>query len=302
MPADLNRISVEANGIDFSVLVAGEGDRLALCLHGCPEIGYSWRYQLPVLAGAGYRAWAPDLRGYGATSKPPDREDYRIETLMDDVEALIAAAGPEDVTLIAHDWGAIIGWYVAMHRPQLVDRLVIMNLPHPAVAARVMRSSLRQQLRSAYMAWFQLPRLPEWRFRRNNAEKIARSFTDMAVHQDRFSAEVLDVYRQAALEPGALKAMMDYYRAYVRGGGMRRMTKLGYPPVQCPTLVIWGEQDTALGVEMLDGTNDHVEDLTIRRLPDASHWVQQDDPDTVNQMLIEWLNGDDVATSEQLSR
>ena len=151
---------VQANGLRFHVATCGEGDHLALCLHGFPECWYSWRYQLPLLAELGYRAWAPDLRGYGQTDRPPRREDYAIERLLDDVAALIDASGARSTILVAHDWGAIVAWYFAMRRQRPLERLVIMNVPHPAVIERAIRRP-RQLLRSWYVLFFQIPGLPE---------------------------------------------------------------------------------------------------------------------------------------------
>lgn len=294
----LHHEAVEANGLTFDVATAGSGDDLVLCLHGFPELSYSWRHQLPVLADAGYRVWAPDMRGYGGTTRPTDVADYAIERLLDDVAALIDVSGARSVTLMGHDWGGIIAWWFAIHRVRPIDRLVILNLPHPAVAARVIPRSPRQMLRSSYIALFQLPVLPEKLLAARDGERIVRVFTDMAVHPERFTAADLEVYRRAALEPGALTAMLNYYRAYIRGGGQRRMARRGHPTVEAPVLMLWGEHDTALGLELTEGTGDHVDDLTFRLLPDASHWVQQDDPETVNAMLLAWLSGADVPRAD----
>jgi pimeloyl-ACP methyl ester carboxylesterase len=284
--------SVDANGLTFRVATAGSGDRLALCLHGFPELSYSWREQLPLLARLGYRAWAPDLRGYGGSSRPPDFRDYAIELLMDDVSGLIEASRAREVVLLAHDWGAMIAWCFATRFPQKLDRLVIMNVPHPAAAEQAF--SLRQLGRSWYVLFFQIPWLPEWILRRNGAEAVGRAFSEMAIDKSRFPAEVLKVYRDAALLPGAAKAMVDYYRALLRGGGGRRQRKLGYPAIETPTLVIWGEEDPALGIELTHATGEFVKDLTLRTLPGVSHWVQQEAPEVVNSMLEAWLTGEPV--------
>ena len=289
---EISYANIDANGLTFRVASAGSGDRLALCLHGFPELSYSWREQLPLLARLGYRAWAPDLRGYGGSSRPPDFRDYAIEFLMDDVRGLIQAAGAREVVLIAHDWGAIVAWYLAMRFSNEIDRLVIMNVPHPAAAQRAF--NLRQLGRSWYVLFFQIPWLPEWALRRNRAEAVGRAFSGMAIDKSRFPDEVLQVYRDAALLPGAAKAMVDYYRALLRGGGGGRQRKRGYPVIETPTLVIWGEEDAALGVELTDATGEFVKDLTLRRLPGVSHWVQQEAPETVNAMLEAWLTGKPV--------
>lgn len=278
---------IAANGLEFDVACCGEGDRLALCLHGFPECGYSWRYQLPLLARLGYRAWAPDLRGYGGSSRPKAMRDYAIENLMADVAGLIDASRARSVTLIAHDWGAIVAWYFAMRQLRPLERLVIMNVPHPGAT----RLSLRQLFRSWYMFLFQIPRLPEWLLSRRDYAPIAQSFRSMAIDKSRFPDEVVDVYRRNAAQPGALTAMIHWYRAALRGGGFRRQQKLGYPMIETPTLMIWGEEDRALGKETTYGTDAYVRDLTLRYLPGVSHWVQQEAPEMVNQMLEAWLQG-----------
>ena len=284
---------VQANGLRFHVATCGAGERLALCLHGFPESWYSWRYQLPLLAQLGYRAWAPDLRGYGQTDRPPRREDYAIERLLDDVAALIDASGARSTLLVAHDWGALIAWYFAMRQRRPLERLVIMNVPHPAVMERVIRTP-RQLLRSWYVLFFQLPGLPELLMGARHARAIGDAFRNMAVDKRRFPDEVLQVYRDNAAAPGALTAMVNYYRALVRGGGAERQRRLGYPIIDVPTLMIWGESDAALGKETTYGTDAYVRDLTLRYLPNVSHWVQQEAPEVVNAMLAAWLTGQPV--------
>lgn len=270
---------VDANGLAFHVEEAGSGDRLALCLHGFPETSHSWRHQLPVLADIGYRAWAPDLRGYGATRPlPSSTEEMAVERHLDDVDALLDAAGVEQVTLIGHDWGAIISWLYAMRRPERVERLVILNVPHPAAFERNARTNPRQWLRSWYALFFQLPWLPERALTARRAEAVARAFEGVLPDED------VEVYRHAMLQPGAAKAAVDIYRAFLRGGGLVRQRRLGWPTITCPTLVIWGVRDVALGEELLAGTDRWVADLRVEKL-DATHWVQQDAPDVVNGLL-----------------
>ncbi|MFQ5666930.1 MAG: alpha/beta fold hydrolase [Candidatus Binatia bacterium] len=284
---------VRANGLRFHVASCGDGDRLALCLHGFPECWYSWRYQLPLLARLGYRAWAPDLRGYGESERPARREDYAIERLLEDVAGLIDVSNTHSTLLVGHDWGALIAWYFAMRQQRPVDRLVIMNVPHPAVMERAIRS-WRQLARSWYVLFFQMPRVPETLLRARNCRAVGDAFRSMAVDTSRFPDEVLQVYRDNAARPDALTAMINYYRALVRGGGAARQRSLGYPAIDTPTLMIWGEHDTALGKETTYGTDAYVRNLTLRYLPRASHWVQQDAPETVNAMLEAWLSGKSV--------
>lgn len=278
---------VAANGFEFAVDEAGRGDHLALCLHGFPESRFSWRYQLPLLAELGYRAWAPDLRGYGETEpKPQDVASYRVERLMEDVAALIDASGAREVTLIGHDWGAGLAWTFAANRVRPLKRLVIMNVPHPGVFAEHLRRSPRQMLRSWYMAFFQIPGLPERTMTADGARAIRRAFLGMAVDKSNFTSDVLDRYAADARRPGAMTGMINWYRAAAQSPG-----KLAgpWPRIETPTLVIWGEADAALGVELLDGTEAHVRDLTVKRLPNVSHWVQQEAPEAVNAILSGWL-------------
>ena len=298
---DFRHERVEANGLGFHVASCGDGDRLALLLHGFPECWYSWRLQMPVLADLGYRVWAPDLRGYGESDRPPRMQDYAIEKLLDDVAGLIDASGRDRVLLIGHDWGAVIAWYFAMRGLRPLERLVIMNVPHPGPFARELRT-WKQFRRSWYGGFFQLPRLPEAALRAGDYRAIRQAFLGSAIDKSRFPEEALRVYRDAAAQPGALTAMLNYYRALVRGGGGERQRALGLPIIEVPTLMIWGVEDIALAVETTYGTEEHVRDLTLRYLPNVSHWVQQEAPEIVNAMLSAWLRGERVPEAGEVQR
>ena len=174
-----------------------------------------------------------------------------------------------------------------------------MNLPHPACMQRLLQSGWKQRLHSWYALFFQLPWLPEKLLGARDAKAIGDSFLRMAVDKSRFPEEVLAVYRANAREPGALTAMINYYRALIRGGGASRQEQLGTPRIEIPTLMLWGEQDLALTIESTYGTDQHVSDLTMRYLPNASHWVQQDAPEMINAMLEAWLTGAPVPYCEQ---
>jgi len=283
---------VQANGLTFNVASCGEGERLALCLHGFPELSYSWRFQLPLLARLGYKAWAPDLRGYGGSDRPPDLADYAIEKLLADVSGLIDASGAREVVLLGHDWGAAIAWYYAMRPERPLERLVIMNVPHPQCFRENM--SWRQLLRSWYAIFFQIPWLPEKLLGARGARAIGNAFRGSAVDKERFPDEVLEVYREAARQPGAITAMLNYYRGMSRGGGARRQSALGNPRIQVPVLMIWGEVDVALRKELTYGTEKYAPHLTLRYLPGVSHWVQQEAPEKVNAMLEAFLGDQPV--------
>ncbi|SEL28583.1 Pimeloyl-ACP methyl ester carboxylesterase [Sphingomonas palmae] len=277
---------VVANGLTFEVAQAGEGDHLALCLHGFPELNFSWRYQMPLLAGMGYRVWAPNQRGYGASSRPEGVAAYSADRIVADAAALFDASGAAKLTLVAHDWGGAIAWMFAINRVRPIARLVVMNLPHPICFAEALKH-WPQRRRSWYMAAFQLPWLPERAMIVRDAAAVRHAFRGMAVDKSRFPDEVLGVYAAAAQAPGAATAMINWYRAAARHRDAMKLRNGGR--VEVPTLIVWGEEDSALGLETLNGTERFVPDLTIRRLPGVSHWVQQEAPEAVNAILADWL-------------
>jgi pimeloyl-ACP methyl ester carboxylesterase len=293
VPADLRdpRIRtefVDANGLRFEVDVCGDGARLALCLHGFPEHSFSWRYQLPVLAAAGFKVWAPNLRGYGRSSRPPGVAAYALEHLLADVAGLIDASGCAETVLIGHDWGAVIAWYFAIRRVRPLSRLVICNVPHPGPAQRAMRG-WAQLKKSWYIFFFQLPRLPEWLLGRRDARAVGDAIRASSGEPSRFPDAVLDVYRRNASQPGALTAMINYYRALLRGAARRDRQDLSI--IEVPTLLVWGEDDVALTKATTFGTDQFVSELTVRYLARVSHWVQQEQPDVVNAMISAFLAG-----------
>ena len=271
--------------LDFTIDEAGTGPDVALCLHGFPESRFSWRHQLPVLAERGWHAVAPGLRGYAGTTRHEGRAAYRMDRLVEDVAALFDALGARKRLLVAHDWGALIAWQFAIERVRPLDGLVIMNVPHPAVFRAVLRRSPRQLARSWYVFFFQLPVLPEMLLRARGAQAVADAFRKMAVDKSAFPPEVLAHYQDNARQPGALTAMVNYYRANFLSLAENAPT----PPIATPTLMIWGEEDTALGIELTEEYGPYVSDFTLRRLPGVSHWVQQEAPAAVNAVMLDWL-------------
>jgi pimeloyl-ACP methyl ester carboxylesterase len=285
--------TIYANGYEFEVDVCGDGAKLALCLHGFPEHSISWRHQLPMLADEGYTAWAPNLRGYGNSARPDSMAAYALEDLMEDVAGLIDASGARETVLIAHDWGAVIAWYFAMRQIRPLEKLIICNVPHPGAMSSG-GFSFEQLKRSWYIFFFQIPGLPERMLGRDGAKGVGEMIRNSACNPELFPDELIDVYSRNAAQPGALTAMVNYYRALVRGGGARRQQQQGFPIIRIPTLMVWGEEDVALTKETTYDTENFVEDLTIRYLPRVSHWVQQDAPEAVNAMMRAFLNGEPV--------
>ena len=273
------------NGVKLSCTIAGEGP-LVVLLHGFPEFSYSWRHQLPALAEH-FTVVAPDMRGYNESEKPAQVSAYRIPLLVEDVVQLIHSFGRERAFVVGHDWGGMVAWSAALRRPDVVEKLAVLNIPHPRILFQHLLTNPTQRKRSSYMLFFQLPRLPEESLRQDNFARLEQVFRRMAVYPDKFTDEVLDRYKQALAKPGALTGALNYYRALGRRAGY---DLVGPDPVaQMPVLTIWGEKDRALGKEMLDGLERYVPDLTVRRIPDASHWVQQDRPDLVNRYLTDFL-------------
>lgn len=278
---------VRANGIDMEVLEAGSGAHLALCLHGFPEHAVAWRHQIPALVALGYRVWAPNQRGYGRTTRPHAVLAYSMPHLLDDVAGLIDASGARTVTILGHDWGAAVAWCFAMRRVRPLMRLVIMNVPHPLVFIETLRRSWRQRARSWYIAFFQLPWLPEFLLSRDHGRPIVEAILRTATFPERFSADESETYRFQAAEPGALRAMLGWYRAASRTlpAYLRQPT----PPIEIPTLMIWGENDVALDKATTLGTERYVRDLQLVYLPGISHWLQQDATERVNELLTAFL-------------
>lgn len=274
---------VRANGLRFHVAQAGNGEPLVLALHGFPECWYSWRNQLPILAQAGWRVWAPDMRGYNLSDKPRGVRAYAFDALTLDVIGLLDAAQVERAVIVGHDWGGYVAWRLAMDYSERVSKLVILNVPHPALARRALLNR-RQWLRSWYISWFQVPFLPEALISMNptlSAQILRRT----AFNQNAFTDDDLKVYARALAQPGAMRSAVNYYRAMVRGGFW-----LPAKPIDAPTLFIWGTRDFALRQELTDGTERYVRNLRMHYIPNSGHWVQNEAPQEVNAALLNFLD------------
>jgi epoxide hydrolase 4 len=264
---------------------AGQGP-LVLLLHGFPQFWYQWRHQIPALVEAGFRAGAPDLRGYNLSDKPPGVRAYRVELLARDVERLILACGERRATVIGHDWGAIVACVAAMHHPGRVERLVILNVPHPARFVDGLLSP-GQLLRSSYVFFFQIPRLPEEVICAGDFALLRSALRRDPVRPGTFAAEDIERYVRALARPGVLTAALNYYRALLRNPGeMRALLKR----IEAPVLVIWGERDRFLSRRLAEPPRLWVPNLLrVERLQDASHWVAEDRLQEVNTLLLDFL-------------
>ena len=289
-PAWTHREGV-VNGVRLHWVEQGEGP-LVVLLHGFPEFWYAWRHQIPALAAAGFRAVAPDLRGYNLSDKPRGVRAYRIEALLGDLAGLIALLGGEQgeekAHVVGHDWGGAFAWFAPFFQPERLLSLTLLNAPHPLAFVRELRRNANQRRRSAYFFFFQLPRLPERKMRADGFAVVGKMLRRDPVTKGAFSDEDARLYTEALARPGALTAALNYYRAAFRYrpqvGGRKW-------PAGLKTLVVWGERDRYLGPGLLDGLDRWVPDLAVERIPDASHWVQADAPERVNELLIRFLSG-----------
>ena len=277
------------NGVRLHYVEAGRGP-LVILLHGFPEFWYSWRFQIPALARAGFRVIAPDMRGYNLSEKPSSVASYRVKHLSADVAALVSHAGERQAVVVGHDWGGAVAWAVAARYPERVSKLVVMNAPHPAAFARELRT-WKQVRKSWYILFFQLPWLPERLFRLGGRGALEQTFRRGSLRPELFTDEDITRYAAALLQPGALGAAINYYRAAFRSALYQVLQGGGAPPrpITTPTLLIWGEQDRFLGAELTEGLEPFVPNLRLLRIPRASHWVQIDAYERVNEGLLEFL-------------
>ncbi len=286
LESSLKQDYILSNGVRLHYVTQGEGP-LMLMLHGYPEFWYSWRYQIPEFA-KDYKVVALDLRGYNESEKPQERAAYGIAELIKDVEGVIKGLGYDRCILVGHDWGGAIAWSFAYAHPEMLEKLIVMNSPHLAKFAAALRSNPQQMLRSWYILFFQIPLLPELRLQFDNYRAIASAFIDSAINKTAFTPEDLAAYKNAAAKPGALTAMINYYRNIFP----RPLNQTTWDVLQVPTLMIWGKNDKFLGKELTYDTQDYVKDFQLRYIPNCSHWVQQEQPNLVNQYMREFLNSD----------
>lgn len=272
---------VRTNGIELAVWTAGpeEGPAVVL-LHGFPECAHGWARQVPALARAGFRCVVPDLRGYGASDRPLRVRDYAVDVLVADVLGLMDAEGRRRFHVVAHDWGGILGWHLALDHADRVASFAALNIPHPEVMWRKVWSSPAQARRSWYILAFQVPGLAE---RLLTPDRLTRALLSSAGDRP-FTPEDLAVYRGAWTRPGAVRAMVSWYRAALRHRRRPRGAR-----VARPTRIVWGQADTALGWEMATESAARCDDVTLHLLPGVGHFVQHNAAAEVTRLLLEFL-------------
>lgn len=277
---------VETNRIRLHCVTQGEGD-LVLLLHGFPEFWYSWRYQIPALASR-FKVVVPDLRGYNDSDKPTS--GYDLDTLSTDIRGLIENLGYTKAHIVGHDWGGVIAWYLAQKFPQYLNRLAILNAPHPSQLSQGLLGNLEQLRRSWYILAFQIPGLPEWLIQQNLSSFLENLFQRQAVRKGAFTSEILQIYQAALEKTGVLPAAINYYRQLLSPQAWLR--NWGHPlsPVQAPTLVLWGEEDAFLSPKLAKGIKQFTSGpFKLKLISDCGHWIQQEVPGTVNRELLNFL-------------
>jgi pimeloyl-ACP methyl ester carboxylesterase len=281
----------DVNGIRLHYKSAGQG-KLIMFVHGFPEFWRGWQNQL-IEFSKDHQAVAPDMRGYNLSSKPAEIEKYHIKDLVEDLRALIEHLGHKKSIMVAHDWGGAVAWSVAMRHPEWLDKLIIINSPHPAVFARELLNNADQQEASQYMLMFRSAEA-ERILSENNYLRLIGVLSEFG-SQWKMTAEIRLKYIEAWSQPGALTGSLNYYRASPLYPPTSRQDEnqikdiLDLPlemlEIIVPTLVIWGELDRALLTGNLDGLEEYVHDLTIKRIPDGTHWVVHEQPGKINSLI-----------------
>lgn len=291
---DINQGFADLGSINLHYAESGaENKELVILLHGFPEFWFTWRKQLPVI-GEKFHAVAPDMRGYNLSDRPEGVKSYRINHLIDDIVRLAKHFGAEKFYLAAHDWGAAVAWSIALARPDLIKGLMIFNGPHPYIFAKLLEENDQQIEQSQYMADFRTDGIEEKLLADNCSWLWSWTF---ARHEKRglITADEKAEYLKAWMQPGAITAMLNYYRASPLVP--RKLTegdkRLDLDPeifkVKVPTLVVWGEKDHALISENLTGINDFVPDLKLVRLPEVTHWVTHEEPARVALEITDFI-------------
>jgi pimeloyl-ACP methyl ester carboxylesterase len=277
---------INVNGIQLHYVIKGKGE-LLLLLHGFPEFWYSWRNQIPALA-AHFTVVATDLRGYNKSDAPSKIEDYKIDVLANDIKELIINLGYKKANIVAHDWGAGIAWYLAAYHPEVVDKLVILNMPVTHELKKNLLRNPKQRKRSWYMYFFQIPFLPEMLFMLNPKKFFKQAFQAVCVNKDAFSDNDIKEYVKAFNNYSRIKAAINYYRAFFRYFLYKNESNV--PLIKSSVLLIYGENDWAFEKELIMNTHLYCEkNADIKFIPKCSHWVQHEQPELVNQYILEFL-------------
>ncbi|WP_435006525.1 alpha/beta fold hydrolase [Tundrisphaera lichenicola] len=278
---------ISTNGITLQVAEAGPEDGPpVLLLHGFPEFWYGWRYQISALTKASYRVIVPDQRGFNLSDKPRSVADYRLENLVDDVIGLMDSMSFDRVSIIGHDWGGVVAWQSIQSNFERFDKAVILNAPHPQVMLRELSENPVQCLRSWYTFLFQIPYLPELILSSNDWKLLSREMERSSL-PGTYSPEDFEAYKKSWREPRAITSMFHWYRAAFRD----RATPLANPLIPIPTLILWGGKDKYLGKGLARSSFALCDNARLEWIEDATHWLHHEQPDRVNQLVLEFLRG-----------
>ncbi|MBP3950984.1 alpha/beta fold hydrolase [Bacillus suaedae] len=276
---------IETNGVTLHVAIAGQKDGpLVILLHGFPEFWYGWNQQVTPLVKAGYRVVIPDQRGYNLSEKPEEIDAYKLTTLRDDVIGIIDQLGYEQASIIGHDWGGAVAWYLAASHPSYVNRLIVINIPHPEIMKKALYTKPTQLLRSSYMLFFQLPTLPE-KFLQSNQFQSLKTALRMTSNRNTFDDHTLHMYLEAWSMPYSLTGMLNWYRAIRRGS----LNHVPISKITIPVCIIWGKNDQFLPLELAKRSLEMCQDGQLIAVDEATHWVHHEQPTILNQLIRQFL-------------
>lgn len=277
---------LETNGINLHVAVAGPEDGpLVVLLHGFPEFWFGWKNQIQPLAEKGYRVVAPDQRGYNLSDKPEGIDNYTVDHLRDDVIGIIEHFQKKTAIIIGHDWGGAVAWHLAATRPEYVEKLIVLNIPHPKAMPRVLRKNPLQWMKSSYIAFFQLPNLPEKALGMGEFKTMQQSI-EQTSKPDTFSKHEMEQYRAAWSQSDALTAMLNWYRA-IRRGSFRQVPET---KIKVPVRIIWGMGDQFLSPMLAKESMSFCEEVNLAFVGEATHWIQHEQPEIVNRLIDQFIS------------
>jgi pimeloyl-ACP methyl ester carboxylesterase len=277
---------IESNRVRLHCVTQGQGE-LVILLHGFLEFWYSWRHQIPALARH-FKVVVPDLRGYNDSDKPGD--GYDLDTLSQDIQGLIESLGYSKAHVVGHDWGGTLAWHLAHRCPQRLNRLAVLNAPHPHQFRREVIGNLDQLRRSWYLLAMQLPGVPEWVLQANLSALVSDLFQRQTVRKGAFSRQDTALYQAALQKPGVITAAVNAYRQFFAPQAWVRQFSRSLPPISSPTLVLWADEDTLLSQRLVEGLSQWVSaPLQLKRVAQCGHWIQQEVPQTVNRELLQFL-------------
>ena len=282
---------IATNGIKLHVMTDGpENGTAVILLHGFPQFHYGWKDQIPALVEAGFRVIVPDQRGYNLSDKPKGVSAYDVDILAKDIVGLFDHFGIQKAKLVGHDWGAVVAWTIAIEHPERLEKLAILNVPHPDVMADFVLHNSTQRKKSWYVFFFQIPWFVEWILSKNDFEYLGQMLTRSG-RKNTFTETDMAEYKKAWSQKGALTGMLNWYRAAVRKSVRYAFSRKKAPArrVSVPTMLLWGKRDIALSVDMAQPSIDLCDDGELTIYDKSTHWVQHDASVEVNQKLIGFM-------------